>query len=371
MHILHLSYDDIDNPWLGGGGAIHTHSLNRRLSQRHRITVLTGSFPNAPRSLRRDGVRYIRIGVGSSYLLSRLSFVFLTPLWIRHIGADLVVVDFSVYAPVIVPLYSCLPAIAVIHNILGTHPLRKYGPIGLGPFIAEHMALRLYKFFITVSRFGARTVRGKNRKAYIKVIPFAPSDELFKLPNLEKDYVLFMGRIDVYQKGLDTLLRAFVDVRRRHPEVTLKIVGNGTRKDKDRLDRLISENGLEEGVRTETFATGERKLSLLSGALFLCMPSRYEGWPMMAMEAAASGKALVGTYISGLSEIVQNHRTGILVPPEDWKSLSEAICALIEDPGLRRRMGMAAREWADQFREEEVVRQRELFYQEVAEDAKI
>jgi len=370
MYILHLSYDDMDNPWLGGGGAINTHSVNRKLSRRHDIAVLTGSFPNAPRFHLRDGVRYYHIGLGNSYLLSRISFVLSAPIWMKNFGADLVVVDFSAYAPVVAPLYSRMPAVAVIHNILGKHPLRKYGPMGIGPFVAESLALRLYRFFISVSEFGARTIRTKNRGARVGVIPFAPSDELFQVSNLEANYVLFMGRLDIYQKGLDVLLRAFVEVHKRHPDVVLKVVGSGTRKSREQLDRLISEAGLRGCVQVEPFASGKRKLHLLSGALFLCVPSRYEGWPMVAVEAAASGKAVVGTDIPGLSEIVQNGTTGTLVPVGDWRSLSDAVCTLIEDPDLRRKMGTSAREWAEQFREDEIVRRRELFYREVVEDAR-
>ncbi len=371
MRILHLSYDDIDNPWLGGGGAIHSGLLNQKLSQRHNVTVLTGSFPDSQRIILRDRVRYIRIGTGSSYILSRLSYAFSAPFWIQHSKADLIVADFSVYAPVLIPLYTRTPAIAIIHNILGTHPLHKYGPFGLGPFIAELMALRLYRSFITVSHAGSSVVRSKNSGACVKVIPFAPSEVLFKLSGREQNYILFMGRIDVYQKGLDLLLNAFVGVHRKHPEIVLKIVGKGTTKDETWLERLIVEHGLEGAVQRETFVTGERKFSLLSGAMFLCMPSRYEGWPMVAMEAAASAKTLIGTNAPGLSEIVQDGQTGFLVPPEDWRALGETMCALIENPELRRQVGEFAREWAGQFREEEIVRQRELFYQEVVENAKI
>ena len=91
----------------------------------------------------------------------------------------------------------------------------------------------------------------------------------------------------------------------------------------------------------------------------------------LAMEAAASAKTLIGTNAPGLSEIVQDGQTGFLVPLEDWRALSETMCALIENPELRRQVGGFAREWAGQFREEEIVRQRELFYQEVVENAKI
>ena len=48
MNILHTLYDDIDNPWCGGGGALRTWEIARRLSHKHQITILSGAYPNAP-----------------------------------------------------------------------------------------------------------------------------------------------------------------------------------------------------------------------------------------------------------------------------------------------------------------------------------
>ena len=63
MRILHLIYDDIGNPWLGGGGAVRTLEINRRLAARgHQVIVLCGAYPGAPPSDPRDGVLYLRVG---------------------------------------------------------------------------------------------------------------------------------------------------------------------------------------------------------------------------------------------------------------------------------------------------------------------
>ena len=61
----------------------------------------------------------------------------------------------------------------------------------------------------------------------------------------------------------------------------------------------------------------ERQGELLRRALMVCVPSRYEGWCMVAVEAAAAGKAVLGTDIDGLRDAVRHDETGVLVPPED------------------------------------------------------
>ena len=71
MKICHLMYDDIANPWLGGGGAVRAMELYRRLSSRHEITVVSGLFPGAEPETERHGLRLLRVGSARSYALSR------------------------------------------------------------------------------------------------------------------------------------------------------------------------------------------------------------------------------------------------------------------------------------------------------------
>ena len=75
----------------------------------------------------------------------------------------------------------------------------------------------------------------------------------------------------------------------------------------------------------------ERQGELLRRALMVCVPSRYEGWCMVAVEAAAAGKAVLGTDIDGLRDAVRHDETGVLVPPEDVGALAEGMRALIAD----------------------------------------
>lgn len=84
--------------------------------------------------------------------------------------------------------------------------------------------------------------------------------------------------------------------------------------------------------------------ALLAGAHIACQPSTYrEGLPKAALEAMAAGKPLVATDIPGCREAVVDGVTGFLVPPGNALALAEAIKKLVDDPGLRARMGAAAR----------------------------
>jgi len=109
---------------------------------------------------------------------------------------------------------------------------------------------------------------------------------------------------------------------------------------------------------------------LLRGAHIACQPSTYrEGLPKSALEAMASGKPLVATDIPGCREAVIDGVTGFLVPPRDPAALAAAIKKLIDDPGLRKQMGEAARDYAVQnFADGIVCAQTLLVYDALIED---
>jgi len=109
---------------------------------------------------------------------------------------------------------------------------------------------------------------------------------------------------------------------------------------------------------------------LLRGAHIACQPSTYrEGLPKSALEALASGKPLVATDIPGCREAVIDGVTGFLVPPRDPAALAAAIKKLIDDPGLRKQMGEAARDYAVQnFADGIVCAQTLLVYDALIED---
>ena len=235
MKILHLIWDDLDNPWVGGGGAKSTHEINKRLAARHEITVLTGSFPNSSPVIR-DGVLYQRIGWGKSHLLSLVTYSLSIPFSIRKHKFDLIIDDFCAYSPAFAPLYTRKPVIALIQNLFETKAIQKHKLLGIWAYLFEGLGLYLYRNFIAISpSIEGKIRRKKGPGARITCLTNAPDAFLFSLESHEEDFILFLGRLEIYQKGLDVLIKAFAAVAKTYPHIELKLAGPIHKKDKQGL----------------------------------------------------------------------------------------------------------------------------------------
>ena len=148
------------------------------------------------------------------------------------------------------------------------------------------------------------------------------------------------------QKGFDLLIPAWAQIAREHPDWTLRICGRG--KLESRFVELIEEHELGDSVSLEPPA--EDIGSDMAAASVFVLSSRFEGFPLILLEAMSKGMGVVSFDCpTGPADIVDDHRNGLLVPAKDVERLAEAIREIIEDEELRRRMAAAAVETAEQY----------------------
>ena len=156
--------------------------------------------------------------------------------------------------------------------------------------------------------------------------------------------VVFAGRL-VQEKGVDVLLRAFAGVNVEVPQARLLLIGDGP--ERPRLVRLVVELGLSEVVSMPGHLSREQMEDACSAAWVQVVPSRWaEPFGMVAAEAMMRGTAVVASNCGGLTEIVQDGKTGLLVTPGNDGTLAEALLRLIGDPELMEHIGRAGREFA-------------------------
>lgn len=177
-----------------------------------------------------------------------------------------------------------------------------------------------------------------------------PAERLVHLPNslapadfipdyTSTQHALFVGRLSE-EKGLQTLLDAAGRV-----DFPIRIAGTGPMDEQAR--RRTAEQGLDH-VTFEGYCTGERLQSLYRDAAFIVLPSQcYENAPMSVLEAFFYGKAVVGSDLGGIPEMVRNEETGLLFQPGDAEDLAGKMRSLWHDAKGRRRLGRAARNLAE------------------------
>jgi glycosyltransferase involved in cell wall biosynthesis len=148
--------------------------------------------------------------------------------------------------------------------------------------------------------------------------------------------VLFVGRLRI-QKSVDTLLRAAARLRRDLPSLRVLIVGAG--EEHDALVRLDAELGNAGTVQFRgTTATPER---YFAAADVFALPSVFEGFGLVILEAFRARIPVVATAIEGPAELIEAGKTGFLVPPKDDAALADRLRRLHDDPQLRARLAAA------------------------------
>lgn len=188
--------------------------------------------------------------------------------------------------------------------------------------------------------------------------------------------LLFVGRLDPV-KGLNTLLKAMcLLTRKMHPswprDICLIVIGGDAEShaealttDMECLQEIREELGLEDLV----IFLGSRAQSSLpyyySAAEVCVMPSLYESFGMVALEAMACGTPVLASRVGGLTYTVQDGVTGYLVPEKDPDVLAERLELLLTDSALRRGMGARAIEFAQRYSWPEIADQILKVYDEV------
>ncbi len=164
-------------------------------------------------------------------------------------------------------------------------------------------------------------------------------------PRATTPTLVSVGRLDPI-KGLDRLLEATAIARRSIPDLRLEIAGPGDAYADD-LKAQSARLGLDEAVRFHGFVSTAEKQRLLESSHAFCLLSHSEGLPIAALEALACGTPVVLSRGCHLPEI--DGRAGVVVSGEP-ETTAAAVVALLADEPARSAMGLAAREFADEFR---------------------
>ncbi|MDA1060373.1 MAG: glycosyltransferase [bacterium] len=162
------------------------------------------------------------------------------------------------------------------------------------------------------------------------------------------------------RKGQKYLIEAIPEVTEEFPNVKFVFIGKGPNE--ENLKKLVKKLKLEKHV---TFTGQQKEIpKLLKSSDIFCLPSRREAFGLVNLEAMLTPLPVIATKVGGIPEII-NENTGILVQPEDSKSLSQALNILIENPKIREKMALNGQKQALTFDAQNMAKKYEKIYEDV------
>ena len=243
--------------------------------------------------------------------------------------SDLVVEDFAApFSSVAVPWLTSRPVIGVVQWLFAQQKTAEYGI----PFhFVERIGLASHRTLVAVSEDLANELRRRNPRAQVSVIQNGLPDEAFLTRRRPRNDILYLGRLEIAQKGLDILLHAFARIA-DYTGRTLTIAGSGP--DEVRIRALAYSLGVGDRVYFSGRVSPSDRFDLLASAELVAMPSRYETFGMVAAEAVAVGTPVVAFDIPCLRSIL-SPTSGVLVPAFDTNAFAAALVRVLNDDQLK------------------------------------
>lgn len=372
MRILHLSWEY--PPVLYGGLGRHVHALaEAQAAAGDDVVVLTQSAPGAAPDEIVNGVRVIRVVRDAPDVADwRLGFIewtfgfnvavaragiALARDWRPDVvhGHDWLVAQ----AAVLIQEAATVPFVLTMH---ATESGRQGGVLhtDVSHMIdsTEYWAVEHADGIIVCSDYMRREIAGLfGRPAEdISVIPNGIDPAQWRASasrrrSMRERYgsplVVFSGRLEA-EKGVQTLIDAMPELRRAVPGVRLVVVGvGGAMAD---LTTRVRRRRLGDSVTFAGYVSESDLRAIVAAGDVAVVPSTYEPFGFVALEAMCLGTPLVAARTGGLAEIVQDGKTGWLVPAGDPAALAASLAQVLTDPSTaRRRVAQARRDVADRF----------------------
>lgn len=152
--------------------------------------------------------------------------------------------------------------------------------------------------------------------------------------------LLFVGRM-ADAKGVIHLFDAMAELKDRTPNLRLTMVGDGP--DRGRFEREAKKRNVNQQIDFVGSKSQQEVAALLADHEIFVLPSYAEGLPVVLMEALGSGLAAISTNVGGVSELIEDGVTGLLARPGNAEDLVNHIEKLVNDPGLRQKLGESGR----------------------------
>jgi glycosyltransferase involved in cell wall biosynthesis len=357
--VVVANWRDLDHS-LAGGAERYAWELARGLVDAGaRVDFLTAREAGQSRKAVRDGIRIVRRG-------GRLTYYLRGALWLllgrRSIDA---VVDMESGIPMFSPLVVSrrhTGVMLVLHHV-HQDQFGVYFPAPVawfGRFLEGTVMPRVYRGMTTAAVSDSTRRNMVDRLGWTGPITILHNGNPPALPvrvadEDTVDRLVVLGRLSSH-KRVDLVVRAVAALQQKRPTLHLDIVGRGP--EREPLERLVRELGVEKHVTIHGFVSEQEKAALLSRSRLHVCASDVEGWGQVVIEAASYGVPTVARDVPGLRDSVRHEHTGWLLP-EPATDLAAVQARLLvgieqaldelEDPEHRAEIAAACRGWSAQF----------------------
>lgn len=348
MNILVFNWRDLEHSW-AGGGEIYVFELAKRWVQiGHTVTVFCG---NDPEKLLKekdlyDGIKIIRRG-GRYSLYFWGAWYYLT----HKLGSPDVVIDVVNGVPFFTPLFSRKPKIAFIYHVHHKQFFYEFHfPVNILGYVIERY---IFPFFYRHTNIVAISKTTKEelekigfKKKLIHVVYCGISKSKNGIGYAKYSFptLLYLGRIKAY-KRVDKLVSVFEDLLKKKSNVRLVIAGWGT--EASSVVESVMKSKYRKKIKLLGPVSQSEKKTLLAKAWLFVNLSIGEGWGISVIEANLQGTPAVSYDVPGLSESIIHGKTGLLAKNDT--ELLDNILKMIDNEKLRKKMGAAAKKWAETF----------------------
>jgi len=347
-----------------GGVTNHISSLERHFTQMgHEVKVIAP----ASRAVSAFGDRFIAIGkprpVPTSGSIARITISLRLASAIKAVLSQEKFDVIHLHEPFMPMLCSAVLRFSNAANIGTFHACDGSPGYNLGRPISTILLKRRTRKLdgkIAVSK-PAMEFASKYIPGYYNIIPNGIDVEHFS-PDVApieefcdgKQNILFVGRLE-RRKGLNYLIKAYLQVKREIPNSRLIVVGPG-RRPRKKYEKWIMRNGLRDVVFVGYVPYAELPRYYKTADIFCSPATGRESFGIVLLEAMAIGKPVVASNIDGYASVITHGEEGLLVPPKDSRGLAQALISLMSDETLRQQMGARGRLTAKEYSWEQIAR---------------
>ncbi|MBI2121761.1 MAG: glycosyltransferase family 4 protein [Candidatus Sungbacteria bacterium] len=317
-----------------GGAEIAISEVAKRLSNRFDFLIFTSRFRRElpKKEIRPEGT-IVRFGIGTP--LDKY-WLILAQFYYRGLASIVIGVDIS-HGSIAAAIYKLLhPSVPFILNIqFGESEERlSHGRFGIISLMFRFILGRA-DYVTAISSYLLNLARRYGYNEPGEVIHNGVDVKNFQSPisnfqkNLKQKIIITTSRL-VYKNGIDTLIKAVAEVKKEIPDIQCHIIGDGPERTSYQL--LVTSNRLETNVKFFGSVPHDEISKYLHGADVFVRPSRSEGMGNSFVEALAAGLPIIGTPVGGITDIIEDGKTGFFAKPDDADDLAQKIIYVLRHP---------------------------------------